>query len=74
MHFGKNIVKGTTQMSGHYLKLYFHMFERSQMKNNSLDYFIFLEYFPLIANFTCSKFDTNQKIKLHVHLTLKPRK
>jgi hypothetical protein len=34
---GKNIVKGATQMNGHSLKLYFCMFEKSQMKYNNLD-------------------------------------
>ncbi len=34
---GKNIVKGTTQVSGHSLKLYFCMFKRSQVKHNSLN-------------------------------------
>jgi hypothetical protein len=30
-------VKGATQVSEHYLKLYFCMFEKSQGKHNSLD-------------------------------------
>jgi len=34
---GKIIVNGTTQVSGHSLKLHFCMFERSQGKHNSLD-------------------------------------
>ncbi len=34
---GKNIVKGTTQISGHSLKLHFYMFERSQSKHNNLN-------------------------------------
>ncbi len=56
-------------MNGHYLKLYFCMFERSQVKHNSLDYHNFLwEYFSLIVKFTCSMFDTNNK-KLHVQST-----
>jgi hypothetical protein len=33
----KNTIKRATQMSGHYLKLHFYMFERSQMKHSSLD-------------------------------------
>jgi hypothetical protein len=48
-------------MSGHSLKLYFCMFERSQVKHDSLhcqNYF--WEYFSLIVKFTCSKFDTNK--------------
>jgi len=31
------MVKGATQVSGHYLKLHFCTFERSQVKHNSLD-------------------------------------
>jgi len=58
---GKIIVKGATQVNGHFFKLHFCMFERSQNKHNNLDCQIFLKYFPLIANFTCSKFNTNQK-------------
>jgi hypothetical protein len=34
----KNIIKGATQVNGHSLKLHFCMFERSQVKHNSLDY------------------------------------
>jgi len=34
-YVGKNKVKGTTQMNGHFLKLHFCMFERSQMKHIS---------------------------------------
>jgi hypothetical protein len=46
MHMGKNIVKGGTQMNGHSLKLHFHMFERSQIKHNSLDcYYFFWDTF-----------------------------
>ncbi len=56
----KNTIIGTVQVSEHSLKLHFCMFERSQMKRNSLDCDIFLEYFPLIAKFTCSKLDTNK--------------
>jgi hypothetical protein len=58
---GKNIVKGVTQVNGHSLKLHFCIFERSQVKHNSLNCHNFLEYFPLIEKFTCSKFDTNKK-------------
>ncbi len=54
-------------MSGHSLKLQFCMFERSQVKHNSLDCHNFFGiYFPLIAKFTCSKLNTNSKIFLHV--------
>jgi hypothetical protein len=34
---GKNAIKGTTRVSGHFLKLHFCMFERSQLKHNNLD-------------------------------------
>jgi hypothetical protein len=48
-------------VSGHSLKLHLCMFEKSQGNHNNLDYHIFfLEYFLLIAKFTCSKLDTNQ--------------
>jgi hypothetical protein len=33
-----NIVKGATQITRHFFKLHFCMFERSQGKHNSLDY------------------------------------
>jgi hypothetical protein len=55
---GKNTINGATQVSGHSLKLHFCMFERSQVKHNSLDCH---NFFPLIAKFTWSKLDTNQK-------------
>jgi hypothetical protein len=59
---GKNIIKGTTQVSGHSLKLFFYMFEKSQGKHNSLDcHKSFWKYFPLIAKFICSKLDKNKK-------------
>jgi hypothetical protein len=57
---GKITIKGTTQVTGHFLNLQFCMFEKSQKKHNNLDCNVG-EYFPLIENFTCSKFDTNQK-------------
>jgi hypothetical protein len=34
---GKNTSKGATQMSGHFLILYFYMFEKLQGKHNSLN-------------------------------------
>jgi hypothetical protein len=37
MPLGKIIVKGTTQVSGHSLKLHFCMFKISQRKHNSLN-------------------------------------
>jgi hypothetical protein len=57
---GKNIVKGTTQMSGHSLKFHFYMFEESQVKHNSLDCHNFFGIFFINLNFICSKLDTNQ--------------
>jgi hypothetical protein len=43
-------------MNGHSFKLYFCMFERSQVKHNSLDcHNVFWKYFPLIVKFTCSR-------------------
>jgi len=56
-------------VSGHSLKLHFFLFEKSQGKHNNLDCQKKLEYFPLIAKFTCSKFYTTQKKKLHVQNT-----
>jgi hypothetical protein len=58
-------------MNGHSLKLHFCMFERSQVKRNSLDCHFFLKYFSLIAKFTCSKFDTNKKC-FYMFKALKP--
>jgi hypothetical protein len=49
------------------------MFERSQVKYNSLDYHFFWEYFSLIVEFTCSKFDTNKK-QNYMCKVLKPSK
>jgi hypothetical protein len=45
---GKNTVKKTTQVSEHFFKLHFCMFNRSQVKHNSLDYLFFLEMFSII--------------------------
>jgi hypothetical protein len=71
---GKNMVKGATQVSGHFLKLHFCMFERSQMKHNNLDCHNFLgNIFSLIAKITCSKLHTNQKC-FCMFKTLKPQK
>jgi hypothetical protein len=38
------------------------MLKRWQMKHNSLDYHNLFGIFPLLAKFTCSKLDINQKI------------
>jgi hypothetical protein len=37
LYMGKNIVKGATQESEHFFKLYFCMFEISQWKHNNLN-------------------------------------
>jgi hypothetical protein len=37
------------------------MFEKSQRKNNILDYHNLFGFFSLIVKITCSKFNTNQK-------------
>jgi hypothetical protein len=61
-------------VNGQSLKLHFYMFERSKVKYNSLDcQKKNLEYFPLIAKFTCSKFDTNKKC-FCMFKALKPQK
>jgi hypothetical protein len=45
---GKNTIKGATQViSGHFLKLYFCMFERSQVTHNYLDCHNFFEIFSI---------------------------
>jgi hypothetical protein len=48
---GKITVKGTTQMSGHSLKLHICMFERSQGKHHSLDCHNFLGIFSINFKF-----------------------
>jgi len=45
---GKITFKGTTQVSGHSLKMHFCIFKISQKNHNSLNCHNFLEYFPLI--------------------------
>ncbi len=58
-------------MSGHSLKLDFYMFEISQLKHNKFGLsLLLLEYFPLIAKFTCSKLDANQKYFCMLSLNL----
>ncbi len=42
-------------MRGHFLKLYFYMFEKWQMKHNSLDCHYLFRIFFIIAKFTSSK-------------------
>jgi hypothetical protein len=44
---GKNIVKRTTQVNGHSLKVHFCMFKKSQGKQNSLDYHKILGIFSI---------------------------
>jgi hypothetical protein len=45
--WGKNTIKGATGMSGHSIKLHFCMFERSQVKHNSLDVIMFFRIFSI---------------------------
>jgi hypothetical protein len=44
---GKNIIKRTTRVNGHLLKLHFCTFERSQGKHNSLDCHNFFGIFSI---------------------------
>jgi hypothetical protein len=60
-------------VSGHSLKLHFCMFERSKVKQSSLNCWEkFVIFFPLIAKFTSSKFDKNKKC-FFMFKTLKPQ-
>ncbi len=70
---GKNIVKGATQVSGHSLKYIFVCLKDHKWSIIVWIVIIFGEYFSLIAKFTCSKFDTNQKC-FCMFKTLKPQK
>jgi hypothetical protein len=65
LDLGKIIVKKATQVSGHFLKLHFCMFKRSQMKYNNLDYHFFGEYFSLMQSLHAQNL-THIKNKLHV--------
>jgi hypothetical protein len=60
-------------MSGHCFKLHFCMLEKSQGNHHNLDCHNFFRTFPLITNFTNSKFDTNKKC-FCMFKTLKPQK
>jgi hypothetical protein len=44
---GKNVVKGATKLSGHFLKLHFGMFEKSQVKHTNLNCHNFFEIFSI---------------------------
>jgi hypothetical protein len=46
---------------GHFLKLHFYMFERSQMKHNGLDCHYFFRIFFITTKFTSSKLNINFK-------------
>jgi hypothetical protein len=48
LFLGKNIVKGVTQVNGNSLKLHFCIFEKSQGKHNSLNFYKSFECFSLI--------------------------
>jgi hypothetical protein len=59
--WGKNTIKGATQMNGHFLKLHFCILK--DHKKNIIVWIAIkiLEYFPLIGKITCSNLDTNKK-------------
>jgi hypothetical protein len=53
---GKNAVKGATQVNGHSLKLHFCVFEKPQVKHNSLDcHKDFWNIFPLIVKISLTQ-------------------
>jgi hypothetical protein len=58
---GKNIVKRTTQVSGHSLNYIFVCLKDHKWSIIVWIVIKILEYFSLIAKFTCSKLDTNKK-------------
>jgi hypothetical protein len=59
-------IKRATQVYGHFLKLHFCMFKKSQGKHNSLDcHKSFWNIFHLIENFICSNL-TQIKCFLHI--------
>jgi hypothetical protein len=62
---GKNIVKGTTQVSWHSLKLHICMFEISKVKHNSFNCNILFGYFSSIASLQVQSL-TQIKNVLHV--------
>ncbi len=66
LFMGKITIKGAIQVSGHSLKLHFCMFERSQMKHNSLDYHNFFGIFSI--NCKVYMFKTWHKSLIFVHL------
>ncbi len=47
---GKNTIKGSVQVNEHSLKLHFCMFERSQVKHNSLDCYNYFGIFSINCN------------------------
>jgi hypothetical protein len=53
-------------VNGHSLKLHFCMFEKSQGKYNNLDCHKKIWNVFHYLKFTCSKFDKNKKMFLHV--------
>ncbi len=72
-HRGKITVKGTTQMSGHSLKLHFVCLKDKKGSIIVWIIIIFLQYFPLIAKVTCSNLDITKEC-FYMFKTLKPRK
>jgi len=63
----KNIIKGTIQVNGHSLKLHFCIFEKSQVKHNSLDCHYFFGIFFINCKFYMLKVEHKSKMFLHVH-------
>ncbi len=63
---GKNIVKRTTQVNGHSLKVHFCMFKKSQGKQNSLDYHKILGIFSI--NYKNYMFKAWHIFKMFLHV------
>jgi hypothetical protein len=57
---GENSIKGSTYVSGNFLKLHFCIFEKSKGEHNSLVVNIYFGI-PLLTKFQCSKINANQK-------------
>ncbi len=70
---GKIRIKGTIQVSGHFLKLHFYMFERSQGKHKSLDcHKVFWNIFHLLK--IVYAHNLTKKIKIYMFKAHKPQK
>jgi hypothetical protein len=66
---GKNTVKGAPQVSGHFFKLHFCMFERSQRKHNNLDCHKKFGIISIYFEFYMFKSWHKSKMFLHVQNT-----